>query len=305
MTLVQMSPADPTFHLALALRGDRGASAATWLDRIGAATAGMLDFVTLEDPLLDPTLLAARLAPRTQGIGLVPAAVTSTTEPFLVSSAIATLDFVTRGRAGWLVAQARPGAAEDDREAADHVEVVRRLWDSWEDDAIIRDAATSRFLDRDRLHPVRFEGPSFSVLGPSITPRPPQGQALVVARAGEGGAAGADVVLVAEPERDGAGASAAPGAAHRFADLTVSFDPAAAGYAGDPGALADRLLALRASGITGARLAPADPERDLDPITTELTAALRERGAFRDRYAAPTLRGLLGLSRPANRYATR
>ena len=59
-------------------------------------------------------------------------------------------------------------------EAADFVEVVRRLWDSWEDDAEIRDVATGRFIDRDKLHYIDFEGPRFSVRGPSITPRPPK-----------------------------------------------------------------------------------------------------------------------------------
>ena len=61
-------------------------------------------------------------------------------------------------------------------EAGDAVEVVRRLWDSWEDDAEIRDVATGRFVDRDKLHYIDFEGRWFSVRGPSITPRPPQGQ---------------------------------------------------------------------------------------------------------------------------------
>ena len=68
-------------------------------------------------------------------------------------------------------------------EAADYVEVVRRLWDSWEDDAEIRDVATGRFVDRDKLHYIDFEGRHFSVKGPSITPRPPQGQPLVSALA--------------------------------------------------------------------------------------------------------------------------
>jgi alkanesulfonate monooxygenase SsuD/methylene tetrahydromethanopterin reductase-like flavin-dependent oxidoreductase (luciferase family) len=296
-----MSETDTPFHLAVALRGDDGPSAATWLARVRAAAGGLVDFVTLHDDLLDPALLAATLAPRVAGVGIVPAAVTSATEPFLVSSAIATLDFVSAGRAGWLVEQCAPGEPADDREAADHVEVVRRLWDSWEDDAIIRDAATSRFLDRDRIHHVDFEGPSFSVLGPSITPRPPQGQPLVVAHAGAGAAAAADVVLVGEAEIGTVDAAAA----HRLADLTVSFTPGDPAFVGGPGALADRLLALRAYGVTGARLTPADPARDLAPITVGLTAALRERGAFRDRYDEATLRGLLGLSRPVNRYATR
>ena len=61
------------------------------------------------------------------------------------------------------------------------MEVVRRLWDSWEDDTGIRDVATGRFVDRDRLHYIDFEGRWFNVRGPSIVPRPPQGQPLVTA----------------------------------------------------------------------------------------------------------------------------
>lgn len=61
------------------------------------------------------------------------------------------------------------------REAGEVIEVAARLWDSWEDDAEIRDAATGRFVDRDRLHHIDFTGEFFSVTGPSITPRPPQG----------------------------------------------------------------------------------------------------------------------------------
>ena len=57
--------------------------------------------------------------------------------------------------------------------------MVSRLWDSWEDDAEIRDAASGRFIDRDKLHYIDFEGKSFSVKGPSITPRSPQGQPLI------------------------------------------------------------------------------------------------------------------------------
>ena len=60
---------------------------------------------------------------------------------------------------------------------------MRRLWDSWEDGAEIRDAATNRFLDRDKIHHIDFAGRFFSVRGPGIVPRPPQGQPLVVALA--------------------------------------------------------------------------------------------------------------------------
>ena len=167
-------------------------TAAYWTDLVQTAERGLVDFVTIEDSLglqsdtfsgpddrvdrvlgrLDAVLIAARVAPLTSGIGLVPTAVVTHTEPFHVSKAIATLDYVSRGRAGVRVKLAA-SAAEAEHfgrrhipqhqptdlttpevhqlvsdlfdEAADYVEVVRRLWDSWEDDAEIRDAATGRF----------------------------------------------------------------------------------------------------------------------------------------------------------------
>ncbi len=227
----------PPLHLAVALDGAGWHPAAWrepdarpselfspgyWVDLVVEAERGQLDFVTIEDSLalqstrrreldertdqvrgrLDAVLVAARVAPRTSAIGIVPVATTTHTEPFHVSKSIATLDYVSNGRAG---VQARvsatsfearqfgrreinaagpaPGTSGDSTavadlfdEAADFVEVVRRLWDSWEDDAEIRDVATGRFVDRDKLHYIDFEGKWFSVRGPSITPRPPQGQ---------------------------------------------------------------------------------------------------------------------------------
>ena len=229
--------APPPLHLAVALDGAGWHPAAWrepdarpselfspgyWVDLVVEAERGLLDFVTIEDSLalqstrrreldertdqvrgrLDAVLVAARVAPRTSAIGIVPVATTTHTEPFHVSKSIATLDYVSNGRAGM---QARvsatsfearqfgrreinaagpaPGTPGDATavadlfdEAADFIEVVRRLWDSWEDDAEIRDVATGRFVDRDKLHYIDFEGKWFSVRGPSITPRPPQGQ---------------------------------------------------------------------------------------------------------------------------------
>src|SRR5882672_8082132 len=214
-------------HLAVALDGagwhpaawrapdarpDALFSAAYWLDLVREAERGFLDFVTIEDSLglqstlphrpddrtdqvrgrLDAVLIAARVAPLTRHIGLVPTGIVTHTEPFHLAKAIATLDYVSTGRAGWQVqitARADDAAHFGRRdtltglvdEAADYAEVVRRLWDSWEDDAEIRDAATGRFVDRNRLHYIDFVGRWFSVKGPSITPRPPQGQPVVAA----------------------------------------------------------------------------------------------------------------------------
>ncbi|MFH8369323.1 LLM class flavin-dependent oxidoreductase [Streptomyces sp. NPDC018031] len=205
--------------------------AAHWIALAALAERGALDFVTLHDSLapppeghpgrLDAVAVLARTAPATSRIGLVPTVTTTHTEPFHTSTAIATLDFVSEGRAGWLAevsateAEARavgrrgpaPAAALW-AEASDAAEVAGRLWDSWEDDAEIRDAATGRFVDRDRLHHIDFRGPHFSVRGPSIVPRPPQGRPPVAVVLGPEdpterwafAAAHADLVLLDAPD---------------------------------------------------------------------------------------------------------
>jgi alkanesulfonate monooxygenase SsuD/methylene tetrahydromethanopterin reductase-like flavin-dependent oxidoreductase (luciferase family) len=169
------------------------------------AERGRLDFVVFEDSFdrppmgagqrggrLDALLVAARVAPVTTSIGLIPVVTTTHTEPFHVSKNVATLDFVSLGRAGWKVAVSttdddaarfgRKAAAPVDElyaEAGEAADVVARLWDSWEDDAVIRDAPTGRYVDRTKLHYVDFDGRYFSVRGPSITPRSPQAQAPI------------------------------------------------------------------------------------------------------------------------------
>jgi alkanesulfonate monooxygenase SsuD/methylene tetrahydromethanopterin reductase-like flavin-dependent oxidoreductase (luciferase family) len=392
-------------HLALALDGagwhpaawrEPGARPAElltpgyWVDVVREAEAGLLDLVTLEDALslqstsrsrpddrtdqvrgrLDAVQVAARVAPLTRSIGLVPTAVVTHTEPFHLSKAIATLDFVSSGRAGIRVkvssspAEAAHfgrrqlpdvrGLAVDDPaaqaairelfdEAADWVEVLRRLWDSWEDDAEIRDVATGRFVDRAKLHYIDFAGRSFAVKGPSITPRPPQGQPLVTALAHQpipfelvGRSADLGFVTptdAADARRIVGAVRAAQDAAgrgeetvHVFGDLVVLLDDDEATararrdrldetagaefrsdalvFTGTPAGLADLLTDWAAAGLTGFRLRPATVPHDLRQVTTGLVPELQRRGLFRTAYEAGTLRGLLGLPRPANRYAS-
>ncbi|MEU5595897.1 LLM class flavin-dependent oxidoreductase [Streptomyces sp. NPDC020298] len=362
-------------------------TAGYWAGLVAEAEAGLLDFVTIGDGLgpqsshflqpdertdqvrgrLDAVLIASRVAPLTRHIGLVPTVVATHTEPFHISKAIATLDYVSGGRAGLRVQiTARPNeAAHFGRrtvplidaydspaarelvtdlfdEAADHVEAVRRLWDSWEDDAEIRDAATGRFIDRDKLHYIDFEGRHFSVKGPSITPRPPQGQPPVSALAHQTVpyrlvARQADVgyvtphdaeqarAIVAEIRAEQEAAGRADDRLHIFGDLVVFLDedPAEAAarrerldalagtpyssdariFTGTPGQLADLLEEFQAAGLSGFRLRPAVLGHDLPGITRGLVPELQRRGLFRGAYEAGTLRGLLGLARPANRYA--
>ncbi|MYS85987.1 LLM class flavin-dependent oxidoreductase [Embleya scabrispora] len=360
-----------------------------WTDLVAEAEAGLLDFVTIEDALalqstrfegtdtrtdqvrgrLDAVLIASRVAPLTEHIGLIPTATVTHTEPFHVSKAIATLDFVSLGRAGWRAQVSRPAenahfgrrehvpftvedldrpdvaaaVAESFAEAQDFVEVVRRLWDSWEDDAEIRDAATDRFIDRGKLHYIDFVGPRFRVRGPSIVPRPPQGQPLVTVLAHATlpyrlGARAADVVYVTPRDHDDARAivteiraeQRAAGreseTVHVFADLVVLLDESTAAardrkarldaldgaeYAGDAlvftgtaADLADTLQDWQRAGLTGFRLRPAALPHDLHAVTRDLVPELQRRGAFRTGYEAGSLRARLGLPRPDSRYAT-
>jgi alkanesulfonate monooxygenase SsuD/methylene tetrahydromethanopterin reductase-like flavin-dependent oxidoreductase (luciferase family) len=359
------------------------------------AESGVLDFVTFEDALslqssdrrgpddrtdqvrgrLDATLIAARVAPLTTGLGLIPTVTVTHTEPFHISKAIATLDWVSGGRAGARVkvsarldeaahfgrrtlpageGPAGEGSAGQEptgrelaedlfAEAADYVEVMRRLWDSWEDDAEIRDVATGRFIDTGKLHYIDFAGRWFSVKGPSITPRPPQGQPLVAVLAHRDIAyrlAGASADIVFVTPRDAAHARAivdevraaqaeagrAGETVHVIADLLVYLDAEAgraaqlkarlddrAGtpyisdaltFTGTPSELADLMLDWQQAGLAGFRLRPAAIPRDLEQITRALVPELRKRSAFPEKYESTTLRGLLGLPRPANRYAS-
>ncbi|MEV0250594.1 LLM class flavin-dependent oxidoreductase [Nocardia sp. NPDC050712] len=184
---------------------------AYWVDAVGTAENAGVDAVFLADGFalqpggagvtrgrLDAVALAARVAAPTHAIGLLPQAPVTHTEPFHLSKAIASLDFASLGRAGWEVTvsetntEAKSFGRKDVQDAAslwheadEAVEVVARLWDSWEDDAEIRDVPTGRFIDRDRLHYIDFAGDNFSVKGPSITPRSPQGQPVVVVRAAD------------------------------------------------------------------------------------------------------------------------
>ncbi|MBB2946919.1 alkanesulfonate monooxygenase SsuD/methylene tetrahydromethanopterin reductase-like flavin-dependent oxidoreductase (luciferase family) [Actinoplanes lutulentus] len=360
-------------------------TAGYWSGLLAEAERGLLDFATIDDSLtiqsadpfapdertdqvrgrLDAVGIAARVAPVTEYIGVVPVVTTTHTEPFHTAKNIATLDYVSTGRAG---VQIRTGGfggeaalfgrrelpdlnlrllntpeiqqfvAERFDEAADYVEVVRRLWDSWQDDAEIRDVTTGRFIDRDRLHRINFEGRWFSVRGPSITPRPPQGQPLVTALGHATvpyrlAARQADVLFVTPLDTAGAirirdevlrevAAAGRDGQLKIFADLLVHLDTDKARpdkarpdkaatsdhvsdariLAGSVTTIADHIEELHQLGYDGVRLRPGVLPDDLTAITGLLVPELQRRGLFRTRYTSSTLRGHLGLDRPTSRY---
>lgn len=289
---------------------------------------------------------AAFAGPVTGSIVLVPEVDTVYTEPFHISTQLASLDYVSGGRAGWLVAasdKAADAAAVGrshvsgsglGREAADSIEAGRRLWDSWEDDAVIRDVATGRYIDVDKLHYVDFEsGAGYSVKGPSIIPRPLQGQLPVIAPAGLLGAdqlsaGAADAVLVSAPTPEllageVADARAAAPAAAVIAELDAVLDARGQSAAGRLAELdaytpwqssrarfvgtAAELTELLASVLKtadGVRLHPAVLDVDLEELAQLVLPALRRRGLLAPQQPGSTFRDLLGLQRPASRYAS-
>ncbi|MED5609650.1 MULTISPECIES: LLM class flavin-dependent oxidoreductase [Pseudomonas] len=152
---------------------------------------------------LEPTVLLTAVAAATQRIGVIATASSSYNEPFNLARRIASLDHISGGRAAWnVVTNAGDAAAQNfglagaplhvDRyaRAEEFVDVTLKLWDSWEDGAIIGDAASGRFADPARVHAIDHVGKHFSVKGPLNVPRSPQGRpVLVQAGSSEGGKA--------------------------------------------------------------------------------------------------------------------
>ncbi|MET7277710.1 LLM class flavin-dependent oxidoreductase [Kribbella sp. NPDC005582] len=322
-----------------------GSLALRAVQRAEAAGIDIATFVdTLEAPAdvpgavsvrLDALGLAARIAPATSRIGLLPTITVTHTEPFHVQASVATLDYVSAGRGGWVadvstsaeaaavIGRRDPAPTADLwREARYVVDVSRNLWDSWDDDAIIRDAPTGRFIDRDRLHYVNYESPTFSIKGPSIVPRPPQGHPLTAVRVNtpEALEAAADAELVLLPGIENladrvqairAGEPAAgsggplvlvsigvlldedPVAAERRAD-GLAFD-----YVGGVDGLVELIREWQALGVDGVHFRPASLELDVPVIADRLLPLLQANKSER----VTTLRSRLGLARPVNRFA--
>jgi FMN-dependent oxidoreductase (nitrilotriacetate monooxygenase family) len=142
---------------------------------------------------LEPTVLLAALAVATERIGLIATASTTYNEPYNLARRFAAVDHVSRGRAGWNIVTTSNAAAAhnfglDDIQAhneryaraAEFVEVVKQLWDSWEDDAVIADKDEGIWADPDKLHAIDHEGRFFKVRGPLNAARSPQGYPLLV-----------------------------------------------------------------------------------------------------------------------------
>jgi N-acetyl-S-(2-succino)cysteine monooxygenase len=156
--------------------------------------------------LFDPVELMSALCAVTERIGLIATGSTTYSAPWDLARRFATLDHLSGGRAGWNIVTTRsvltaanfggsahPTAAERYAHAAEFVEVVRRVWDSWEDGAVIGNRETGVWADRAALHAPRFVGEHYQVAGILPFPRPPQGHPVLV----QAGSSPAGVALAA------------------------------------------------------------------------------------------------------------
>ncbi|NWK94632.1 LLM class flavin-dependent oxidoreductase [Sphingobium lactosutens] len=154
-------------------------------------------FITANSPphylnRLEPLTLLSALAVATRHIGLVGTLTTSYNDPFNLARRFASLDLISKGRAGWnVVTSGDAGTAGNFslpehfdydtryRRAVEFLDVARGLWSSWEDGALVRDRATGQFLDPDKLHQLDHRGEFFQIAGPLNIQRSPQGEPVI------------------------------------------------------------------------------------------------------------------------------
>lgn len=146
----------------------------------------------VDSPKLDPSVLAPFMIQATSKIGIITTLSTTEYNPFLLARLTNTLDHVSDGRSGWnLVTGSNDGSAQNfghERQfphdqrydmADEYVELVQKLWDSWEPDAMVIDREQEIFADPNKVHPVHFEGKYFRSRGPLSGPRSPQGHPVI------------------------------------------------------------------------------------------------------------------------------
>jgi alkanesulfonate monooxygenase len=170
----------------------------------------------------EPITLLSALAVTTRHIGLVATVTTTYFEPYHVARQFASLDYLSKGRAGWNVVTSSNGAealnysrdrhpphSQRYEQAIEFVDIVKSLWDSWDDDAFVIDKTEGRFFVPDRMHLLNHASERYKVRGPLPVARPPQGHPVIVqagsSGAGRAAAAGfADVIFTAQSDLPGA-----------------------------------------------------------------------------------------------------
>ena len=209
------------FHLKLAQEAERGLFDAYFLaDGLAIAFGGSIEGGNAKVAGFEPVTLFSALAPLTRNLGFIATASTTYEEPYNLARKFASLDLISGGRTGWnVVTTATESAAHNFsldhqhphawryRRAAEFVDVVKKLWDSFEDDAFIRDKETGVFFDVDKVHFTDHQGEHFKVRGPLNVSRSAQGHPVIV-QAGQSedgrglAAATAEVIFTAHQRLD-------------------------------------------------------------------------------------------------------
>lgn len=182
------------FHMQLARTAEKGLfDAYFFADGLSLDFNGAYPGSSAKAAGFEPVTLCSALATCTTNLGLISTCTTSYEEPFNTARKFASLDLISEGRAGWNVVTTfgdaaaknfgldkQPSHSDRYRRAAEYVEVVKKLWDSFEDDAFIRDRDSGNFYDPDKLHFTDHVGEFFKVRGPLNVPRSPQGHPVIV-----------------------------------------------------------------------------------------------------------------------------
>ncbi|PZX07034.1 FMN-dependent oxidoreductase (nitrilotriacetate monooxygenase family) [Psychrobacillus insolitus] len=176
-----------------ALTAERGKFDMLFLADGVAAGATSSSFEQHASAYFEPFTLLSGLATVTKNIGLVGTVSTTFNEPFNVARKFASLDHLSNGRAGWNVVtssgkEAAQNFGQQDEllhekryeRAHEFVDVVTKLWDSWEDDAIVYNKESGQYADATKVHAINHEGEWLSVAGPLNIARPVQGHPVVV-----------------------------------------------------------------------------------------------------------------------------
>ncbi|WP_377838433.1 LLM class flavin-dependent oxidoreductase [Bosea sp. UC22_33] len=186
------NPADASVNLDFFIRNARKA------EENGIAFAFVADGLYINEKSIphflnrfEPLTILSALATVTKKLGLVGTVSTSYSDPYTIARQFASLDLISGGRAGWNAVTSplegsgrnysRPHPEHSLRYeiAQEYLDVAKGLWDSWDDDAFIRDREASRFFDRDKLHTLNHKGRFFQVEGPLNIQRSPQGQPVL------------------------------------------------------------------------------------------------------------------------------
>ncbi len=170
------------------------------------AEAALFDSIFLADQLalaedvahapriwLEPLTVLAALAVSTERIGLIATASTTYTEPFNLARQFASIDHISNGRAAWNIVtswlataagnyggDAQVGHADRYARGEEFMAVVKALWDSWAEDAVVDDRASGRYARAERIRPIHHRGDFYRVAGPLNLPRCPQGRPVLV-----------------------------------------------------------------------------------------------------------------------------